>query len=204
MIDRAGSVYAPSSGKNVLSVGSVYNNPRYSDIRAPFSCQGPTADHRIKPDIMAPGVNIDSAASSGTDEPTCGITTKTGTSMSTPIVAATALLLSQYLEEGYYPSGQRRPEDGFQPRASTLKALIIHSGESLRGEGSMFFPNLYRGKLPDNKQGFGKMSIKNVLYWRNESFTNLLIQETEVNKTLSRVSFGLVINISSFFHLFFS
>ena len=145
---------------------------------------------------MAPGVNIDSAASSGEEEASCGVVAKTGTSMSTPIVAATALLLSQYLEEGYYPSGLPRPEDGFTPLASTLKALIIHSGESLRGEGSMFFPTLYSGVIPDSKQGFGRMNINRVLYWRNESFTNLFIRETAVNKTLPRVSFVLTINIS--------
>ena len=110
--------------------------------------------------------------------------------MSTPIVAATALLLSQYLEEGYYPSGVPQAKDGFKPLAATLKALIIHSGESLRGEGYPLFPTLYKNTVaPDNKQGFGRMTIQNVLYWRNESSTNLFIRETIVNKTFSRMTF---------------
>lgn len=109
---REGKIFSPAIAKNILSVGSVYNSPAYRDIRAAFSCTGPTTDGRIKPDILAPGVNIESAGSSGRQEPSCGIAMKTGTSMSTPIVAATAALFSQYLEEGYYPSGEPwRPTD---------------------------------------------------------------------------------------------
>lgn len=93
IIYREGSVYSPASAKNVLSVGSVYNSHSYNDIRASFSCMGPTSDGRIKPDILAPGVNIDSAGSSGEQEETCRLAVKSGTSMSTPIVAATASLL---------------------------------------------------------------------------------------------------------------
>ena len=120
---------------------------------------GPTADGRIKPDIMAPGVNIDAAGSSGNDKNSCKITSKSGTSMSTPIVAATAVLLSQYLEEGYYPTGEAVPENGFAPTAATLKAMIIHSGQSLRGEGNPIFPHKFTSPLPDNHQGFGRMSV---------------------------------------------
>lgn len=161
-----GSIYSPANAKNVLSVGSVYNSPSFHDIRVPFSCMGPTSDGRIKPDIMAPGVNIDSAGSSGDDQQTCKVTAKSGTSMSTPIVAATALLFSQYLKEGYYPTGEAVPEDGFEPTAATLKAMIIHSGQSLRGEGSPIFPHKFTSTLPDNHQGFGRMSVNEYVFLR--------------------------------------
>ena len=160
IISREGSVYSPASAKNVLSVGSVYNSPSYNDIRASFSCMGPTSDGRIKPDILAPGVNIDSAGSSGEQEETCRLAVKSGTSMSTPIVAATASLFSQYLQEGFYPTGEAVPENGFIPTAATLKAMVIHSGQSIRGEGNPLFPKTISTPLPDNHQGFGRMDVK--------------------------------------------
>ena len=160
IIYREGSVYSPASAKNVLSVGSVYNSPSYNDIRASFSCMGPTSDGRIKPDILAPGVNIDSAGSSGEQEETCRLAVKSGTSMSTPIVAATASLFSQYLQEGFYPTGEAVPENGFIPTAATLKAMVIHSGQSIRGEGNPLFPKTISTPLPDNHQGFGRMDVK--------------------------------------------
>lgn len=157
---REGKIFSPAIAKNILSVGSVYNSPAYRDIRAAFSCTGPTTDGRIKPDILAPGVNIESAGSSGRQEPSCGIAMKTGTSMSTPIVAATAALFSQYLEEGYYPSGEPVAADGFVPAAATLKAMIIHSGRPLRGEGNPLFPRSFSNPPPDNHQGFGSMNVE--------------------------------------------
>ena len=191
-----GTVFSPSNGKNVLSVGAVYNSPYYSDIRATFSCQGPTSDKRIKPDIMAPGVSIDSAASSGSDKSSCRIVSKTGTSMSTPIVAATALLISEYFKKGFYPSGEENAADSFSPTAATMKAMIIHSGQSLRGEGNPLFPTTYTGSAPDNKQGFGRMDINKVLYWRNESAFNLLVREGEVNRTSMHLRFWMLVDIS--------
>lgn len=191
-----GTVFSPSNGKNVLSVGAVYNSPYYSDIRATFSCQGPTSDKRIKPDIMAPGVSIDSAASSGSDKSSCRIVSKTGTSMSTPIVAATALLISEYFKKGFYPSGEENAADAFHPTAATVKAMIIHSGQSLRGEGNPLFPTTYSGSAPDNKQGFGRMDINKVLYWRNESAFNLLVREGEVNRTSLHLRFWTLVDIS--------
>ena len=193
----AGSIYSPANGTNVLAVGSTYNADSYRDVRASFSCQGPTSDNRIKPDLLAPGVAIDSAASSGSEARTCRVVAKTGTSMSTPIVAASALLLSQYLEQGYYPSGTPRAEDAFVPAASTLKALLVHSGQPTREESALFGAEETELAFPGNKQGFGRMDLNAVLYWRNESAFNLFIQEGEMDDHVRRVSFSLLVSISS-------
>ena len=62
-----------------------------------FSSIGPSPDGRIKPDILAPGSSIYSvAARSENSEATdsdCALEWKAGTSMSTPVAAANALLI---------------------------------------------------------------------------------------------------------------
>ncbi len=44
-------ISAPADARNILTVGAV----NYSLIRAPFSSVGPTADGRVKPDVVAVG-----------------------------------------------------------------------------------------------------------------------------------------------------
>lgn len=75
---------ADVNGDSVLSIGAVSS----MDIRASFSSIGPTADGRIKPDLVAMGVN--NWCTSGT-----GYITESGTSLSTPLVAGLAACLMQ-------------------------------------------------------------------------------------------------------------
>ncbi len=95
----AGSVLSPGHGKNLLTVGasesSVNMEGSGESINeiAFFSSQGPLPDGRIKPDVVAPGYHIFSASSSS--EPgSCSVGAMAGTSMSTPIVAGAASLVS--------------------------------------------------------------------------------------------------------------
>ncbi len=95
----AGSILSPGHGENVLTVGASESSvstkesgESISEI-AYFSSQGPLPDGRIKPDVVAPGYHIFSASSSS--EPgTCSVGSMAGTSMSTPIVAGSASLVS--------------------------------------------------------------------------------------------------------------
>jgi hypothetical protein len=52
---------------------------------------------------------------------------KSGTSMSAPIVAGSALLVRQYFEEGWYPTGSQRVVDTHKAAASLVKAVLIHA-----------------------------------------------------------------------------
>ena len=84
---RAGLI-APGDGDSVLTVGA-------SDLTgypASFSSRGPTADGRIKPDIVAPGVRVWSALPANAT-----FANRDGTSFATPLVAGVCALLLQNL-----------------------------------------------------------------------------------------------------------
>lgn len=76
-------VSAPADGPNVLAVGAV-NNER---SRIALSSVGPTADGRIKPDVMAKG--------SGVAQFRTTFTSRSGTSFAAPLIAGLAAGLWQ-------------------------------------------------------------------------------------------------------------
>lgn len=73
-------VTAPADAEDVLAVGAVDG----SLVRAGFSSKGPSADGRIKPDLMAQGV------STSIIEPSGSVITGNGTSFSAPILSGFA------------------------------------------------------------------------------------------------------------------
>ena len=79
-------VTVPADAPGVIAVGAV---DRRGEI-AGFSSRGPTADGRIKPDVVAPGVSVVVADIRGGD-----YTRKNGTSFSAPLVSGVCALLLQ-------------------------------------------------------------------------------------------------------------
>lgn len=146
--------------KNILSVGAVnylpygYNRPG-DVVLADFSSWGPADDGRIKPDIVGIGVNVLSANSSSDS----AYVTLSGTSMSSPNVAGSVLLLQEYytqLNAGQYM------------RSSTLRGLVLHTA---REAGK--FPG------PDYQFGWGLLNTEQAaLVMRNADKTNLLSERT--------------------------
>ncbi|MBK8554899.1 MAG: S8 family serine peptidase [Lewinellaceae bacterium] len=81
-------VGVPADAPGIVAVGAV----DYNKQRAVFSSFGPTADGRIKPDLMAPGDRVVTAAYSGID-----LGLSSGTSLASPMLAgAIASLWSAY------------------------------------------------------------------------------------------------------------
>lgn len=75
----------PADAKDIITVGSV--NPQ--GVNAPFSAVGPTADGRIKPDVMAMGSPTSVITGRGS------IINDNGTSFSSPLVAGMVACLWQ-------------------------------------------------------------------------------------------------------------
>ncbi len=117
------------STKNSLTVGAV--QPSGTAI-AFFSSHGPTVDGRIKPEIVAKGVNQFSTF------PNNSYSAIQGTSMATPVVTGIAALVTQ----------QYRKTFGKTPSAAVLKTLLIAGADDLGNPG------------PDYIYGFGLADAK--------------------------------------------
>jgi hypothetical protein len=151
----AQTIGSPGTAKNVITVGASENNrPGLGPISdnpaavAGFSSRGPTADGRIKPDIVAPGTRIISvlgAQASGLEPIAPGVpyAFSDGTSMATPLAAGATTLAREWL-------GKLRGMPN--PSAAFLKALMIHGAFRLPGAA-----------VPDTNSGWGRVDLKNTL-----------------------------------------
>ena len=126
---------------------------------AAFSSRGPTADGRVKPDIVAPGTDIISVRSrSATDTGWGTYNThylyEGGTSMATPLTSGATTLVRQWLVD----------RQGIaEPMAALMKALLINGARDMTpgqyGTGS----TQEITARPDRSQGFGHVNLYNAL-----------------------------------------
>ncbi len=77
----------PSAARNVITVGAYRSD---NDSLAPFSGRGNTADGRMMPTLVAPGVEVVTATPGG------GYGPRTGTSIAAPFVAGSAALMMEW------------------------------------------------------------------------------------------------------------
>ncbi len=126
------TISPPSTAKNVISVGAIDDA---TGLISNFSNWGPTDDDRIKPDVVGPGVQIQSCDDDGNDGNPGDVnnqyTFMWGTSMATPAVTGiVALLLETYRDVLFDDITVDNA-----PLSSTLKALLVHSANDLGRPG---------------------------------------------------------------------
>ncbi len=132
-VDGYNSIPTYGVAKNIMAVGNV----NAAGVLRGSSSFGPTDDGRIKPDIVAKGVDVYSTDSDADDD--YGI--KSGTSMSSPMISGSVGLLLEHQENLH---GEQNPM-----LASTMKALIIHTAQEMGGHPG-----------PDYGHGWGMMDTQ--------------------------------------------
>jgi hypothetical protein len=162
---QSGSIGSPAAAKNVIATGASENVPNtlaatyglYADgpdTMCDFSSRGPCADGRIKPDLVAPGSWIASAASRITDETGVAWTViddlyvyMGGTSMSGPHAAGAAAVFVQFYKSTHTNA---------MPSPALVKAALINSADELdQANGGP-------GPAPNNDEGWGRINLANI------------------------------------------
>ncbi|MFZ5647010.1 MAG: S8 family serine peptidase, partial [Bacillota bacterium] len=120
-----------AGSKNALVVGSSVSprpaldfSPEGTLDTAQFSSRGPTADGRIKPDLLAPGTSIISTRSSLVKGNLPGFpmyTRMQGSSMASAVAAGSAALMREFMQ---------REMSVAQPLAATVKAALINGART--------------------------------------------------------------------------
>ena len=131
-----------ATAKNILTVGAVAGIPagysRKEDvILTSFSSWGPTDDGRIKPDLVADGVNVLSSIGTGNSN----YASLSGTSMSTPNTTGSLFLLQEYYSK-------LKGSTSFL-RSATLKGLAIHTADEAGSANG-----------PDYQFGWGLLNVQ--------------------------------------------
>ncbi|KAL8387059.1 hypothetical protein RB595_010187 [Gaeumannomyces hyphopodioides] len=153
--------------RNPLKDDHQADNP---DGLAAFSSRGPTAENRIKPDVVAPGTAILSARSRAQDRRVASSVDRTGvsgddrfeflsgTSMATPLVArCCAVVRKALLAHGYLDLDPGAAVAN--PTGSLVKALIINGAVPIAGT---YVPDDL-GHGPNPHSGFGRVNIADTL-----------------------------------------
>lgn len=120
----------PATASRFISVGAYNGN---TGQIAPFSGRGFTRNNQVKPDLVAPGVDILSTA------PNNSYTMRSGTSMATPFVTGSAALLLEW--------GIIKGNDPYL-YGENLKAHLIRGAKSIANE-----------RIPSERQGWGTLCV---------------------------------------------
>ncbi len=172
------SISWPASAKNVLTVGGTesyrpdYDGCFVDDLSADsvnhvvnFSSRGPTADGRIKPDLVAPGTRILSLASNAPNYVAAAVCDayfppgqqvlnwSSGTSQAAPHVTGAAAIAAEHY----------RRTLGTAPSPAMIKAMMINHARDL-GFTSQVPSNT--GPRPNMDQGWGRVDLGAVLQAR--------------------------------------
>ncbi|KAH0793408.1 subtilisin-like serine peptidase [Histomonas meleagridis] len=131
-------VRPPGNGKNVLTVGAMKAIKNMNRSIATFSGRGPTTFGQVKPEVVVPGQYVLSASHTNNTS----VRQLSGTSMATPLVAGTMVLLRQYLIQHF---------NNKKPSGPLLRALAIASADKEDPE------------TPNPTWGFGSLNMANIV-----------------------------------------
>ena len=164
------------NAKNILTIGAVNKitngwTSASSVVMSSFSGWGPTDDGRIKPDICAAGVNLNSSYSTSNT----AYSLSSGTSMSSPSASGSALLIQQHFNN----------LNARFLRASTLKGLIIHTADEAGTSAG-----------PDYSYGWGLMNTAKAVQVISDSGANSII-ESQIPVALTAFTRTVVANGTS-------
>jgi hypothetical protein len=155
--------------KNILTVGAVAEVQNYTgpwDVAmASFSGWGPADDGRIKPDIVAKGLNVYSSIATSTS----AYEIYNGTSMATPNTSGTLALLQQHYQNTH---------SGNPMRSATLKALITNTADECGDNPG-----------PDYQFGWGLLNAEKAALLISEDQNQTVVDELTLNNfsTYTRV-----------------
>jgi subtilisin family serine protease len=138
----------PENAKNAIAVGATQRPPGQEFWGS--GGYGPTIDGRRKPEVMAPGINTQSASAFECTYSTCA-----GTSMACPAAAGGAALVREYFVKGYYPVGSPDDVRAFTPSGALVKAMMIQSAKDMWGEPG--YPTL--------RAGWGRILLDDALFF---------------------------------------
>ena len=150
------------NAKNIITIGAINplpNGPTSSQTISTtfFSSWGPTDDGRVKPDIVANGLNV---LSCGSASPTNYITLS-GTSQAAPNVTGSLYLLQEYYG---------KKNGGAFMRSATLKGLACHTAFDAGKVG------------PDYIYGWGLLDMKAAAQAITDNTTKSIIKENTLTQ----------------------
>jgi len=170
---------SPDEGKNLLRVGAT-ENLRFTgadiDDLSFVSAHGPALDGRRLPDVVAPGEAVISTADPVTTalclDPVIGTgillySHCTGTSMASPHVSGGSAIFIEHYRDRF----------GRTPSPALIKAAFVNGAVDLAG--ALDASGDVMGHYPDDKQGWGRFNLRNVIQGTTKTYLDQTVLLTD-------------------------